>query len=421
MSGEGARRNVAGGGAAGRPVLCPAGNRTPKNSTAKLGTKQQQQKKNEVLKLSPLSPKHPSSAPGSPEPKHRLAKPGSGGSSPNVMSGYKLGKMGRSPIKSGEVCRSPGSSIGRSPECCNVANNLLNRVGGSLNLSSCSCSSADTSCTPKKLKQRILLRTSSQNGGAAFHDSTPRSLPPPGTPHSLPPPVKNRCPWITSFSDPAYVAFHDNEWGVPVHDDKALFELLVLSGALAELSWSSILNARDVYRQVFAGFDPAVVATFDDDKVASLMYVENSVLYEGKLLGIVNNAKLVLEIVEEFGSLDTYMWSFVGYKPIINRFRYPRQVPVRTPKAEVISRDLLKRGFRFVGPMVVYSFMQAAGMTNDHLVHCFRWEECVWISRGLQVGQCNKIQTEEVCENVRESILPNSFDKESIGNSHQDL
>ncbi|XP_059069841.1 uncharacterized protein LOC131028261 isoform X2 [Cryptomeria japonica] len=399
MSGEGARRNAAGGGAAGRPVLCPAGNRTPKNSPAKQGTKQQQEKA--ALKLSSLSPKHPSSAPGSPELKHRLAKPGSGTSSPNVMSGYKLGKIGRSHVKNGEGCISPGSSIGRSPECCNAANNLLNRAGGSLNVSSCSCPIADSSCTSKKLKQRILLRSSKQNGGVALHDSIPRSLPPP---------VKNRCPWITSFSDPAYVTFHDNEWGVPVHDDKCF--------SRAELVFHS--ESKGLL-QVFAGFDPAVVATFDDKKIASLMYIENSVLYEGKLLGIVNNAKLVLEIVEEFGSLDTYMWSFVGHKPIINRYRYPRQVPVRIPKAEVISRDLLRRGFRFVGPMVVYSFMQVAGMTNDHLVHCFRWEECVWISKGLQVGQYNKIQTEEVCENKREGILPNSYDKESIANSHQDL
>ncbi|KAH9327017.1 hypothetical protein KI387_007195, partial [Taxus chinensis] len=125
-----------------------------------------------------------------------------------------------------------------------------------------------------------------------------------------------------------------------------LFELLVLSGALAELSWSSILSSRDIYRQVFAGFDPVVVATFDNEKIESLMYIKNSVFHEGKLLGIVNNAKLVLEIVEEFGSLDTYMWSFVGYKPIVNRYRYPRQVPAKIPKAEVISKDLLKRGFR---------------------------------------------------------------------------
>lgn len=296
-----------------------------------------------------------------------------------------------------------------------VAATLLKRAA--LNVSACSCSSTETpSCTstkslpsfPLQRKPKKLICPWKQDGRVVPDEI---SL-------STPPPFSNRCAWITQYSDPNYVAFHDNEWGVPVHDDKRLFELLVLSGALAELSWSAILNARDTYRQVFAGFDPAVVATFDDNKIESFKYTKNVVLHEGKLRGIVNNAKLVLKIVEEYGALDTYIWSFVGFKPIVNRFRYARQVPVRTPKAEVISRDLLKRGFRFVGPTVIYSFMQVTGMTNDHLAHCFRWEESVLLAQ--QVGQYNRFQAEDMGEKERSGILCKAYEETNITNSLQD-
>ncbi|XP_021283974.1 uncharacterized protein LOC110416328 [Herrania umbratica] len=185
-----------------------------------------------------------------------------------------------------------------------------------------------------------------------------------------------RCDWITSFSDPLYTSLHDKEWGVPVHDDWKLFELLVFSQALAELSWSTILNKRDIFRKLFDNFDPSSVAQFTEKKLLSLKVNGSLLLSEPKLRAVVENAKQMLKVQQEFGSFSSYCWGFVNHKPIRNGFRYVRQVPVKTPKAELISKDMMQRGFRCVGPTVVYSFMQVAGIVNDHLVTCFRYQEC---------------------------------------------
>ncbi|KAH0460848.1 hypothetical protein IEQ34_008423 [Dendrobium chrysotoxum] len=187
---------------------------------------------------------------------------------------------------------------------------------------------------------------------------------------------KKRCAWVTPNSDPAYVAFHDEEWGVPVHDDRKLFELLVLSGALAELTWPVILSKRHIFREVFMEFDPMLVSKINEKKLTAPGSPASSLLSEPKLRGIVENARIILKIIEEFGSFNNYCWGFVNQKPITSRFRYPRQVPVKTPKADLISKDLVRRGFRCVGPTVIYSFMQTAGMTNDHLIGCHRFDEC---------------------------------------------
>lgn len=185
-----------------------------------------------------------------------------------------------------------------------------------------------------------------------------------------------RCKFITAQTDPLYVAYHDEEWGVPVHDDRMLFELLVLAGAQVELSWSTILIKRDAYRVAFCGFDPAAVAIFTEKHIQSLEADRSLLLPGGKIRGVVENAQRILEVAEEYGSLDKFLWSFMNYKPIVNSYRYPKQVPVKTSKSESISKDLVRRGFRFVGPTIIYSFMQAAGMTNDHLLQCFRHPEC---------------------------------------------
>ncbi|KAJ1271763.1 hypothetical protein BS78_06G150600 [Paspalum vaginatum] len=189
--------------------------------------------------------------------------------------------------------------------------------------------------------------------------------------------VKRRCAWVTANTDPCYVAFHDEEWGVPVHDDKKLFELLVLSGALAELTWPAILNKRAIFREVFMDFDPVLVSKLSEKKIIAPGSPSSSLLSEQKLRGVIENARQILKIVEEFGSFDKYCWSFVNHKPILSRFRYSRQVPVKTSKADAISKDLVRRGFRSVGPTVVYTFMQVSGMTNDHLISCYRFAECV--------------------------------------------
>lgn len=194
-----------------------------------------------------------------------------------------------------------------------------------------------------------------------------------------------RCAWVTpNTEDPSYAAFHDEEWGVPVHDDCKLFELLSLSVALAELTWPTILSKRSIFREVFLHFDPVSVSKINDKKISGPGNLGITLLSEMKLRNIVENARQVCKIIEEFGSFDKYIWSFMNQKPIVNRFRYPRQVPVKTSKADVISKDLVRRGFRGVGPTAVYSFMQAAGLTNDHLITCYRFQECVIAGEGIE-------------------------------------
>ncbi|XP_059655030.1 uncharacterized protein LOC132302169 [Cornus florida] len=186
-----------------------------------------------------------------------------------------------------------------------------------------------------------------------------------------------RCNWITKNSDKVYVQFHDERWGVPAYDDNQLFELLAMSGMLMDYNWTEILKRKKVFREAFAGFDANIVAEMGEKKITEIVSNKEIMLAESRVRCIVDNAKCILKIVREFGSFSSYMWGYVNSKPIINKYRYPRNVPLRTPKAEAISKDLLKRGFRFVGPVIVYSFMQAAGMTIDHLVDCFRFNECV--------------------------------------------
>ncbi|KAK3231562.1 hypothetical protein Dsin_003443 [Dipteronia sinensis] len=188
-------------------------------------------------------------------------------------------------------------------------------------------------------------------------------------------PIK-RCDWITSNSDPLYTSFHDEEWGVPDYDDRKLFELLVFSQALGELSWPAILSKRDIFRKLFDNFDISSIAQFTEKKLLSLKVNGSLLLSEPKLRAVVENAKQMLKVQQEFGSFSNYCWRFVNHQPLRNGFRYARQVPVKTPKADIISKDLMQRGFRCVGPTVVYSFMQVSGIVNDHLLTCFRYQEC---------------------------------------------
>ncbi|XP_050235003.1 uncharacterized protein LOC126683202 [Mercurialis annua] len=206
--------------------------------------------------------------------------------------------------------------------------------------------------------------------------------------------VKKRCSWITPSTDPCYATFHDQEWGVPVHDDWKLFELLSLSGALAELTWPVILHKRNMFREVFFDFDPIAVSKLNDKKIAAPGSPASTLLSELKLRSITENARQICKVVEEFGSFDKYIWNFLNHKPIVNQFRYSRQVPVKTSKAEFISKDLIKRGFRSVGPTVIYSFMQVAGLTNDHLIGCFRYQDCVFGTEVREKDDGLKFKTE---------------------------
>jgi len=184
---------------------------------------------------------------------------------------------------------------------------------------------------------------------------------------------KCRCSW--AGSDPLYLEYHDREWGVPVHDDRLLFEFLILEGAQAGLSWITILRKREAYRKAFCGFDPVIVASFDEEKVAQLLTDAGIVRNRLKIRAAVTNARAFLQVQREFGSFAAYIWGFVGGKPLRNSRQSLHEVPASTAVSDAMSRDLKKRGFTFVGSTICYAFMQAVGMVNDHTVDCFRWSE----------------------------------------------
>jgi DNA-3-methyladenine glycosylase I len=190
-----------------------------------------------------------------------------------------------------------------------------------------------------------------------------------------------RCAWVP-LDNPAYLAYHDEEWGVPVHDDRMLFEMLTLEGAQAGLSWSTILNKRAGYRRVFADFDPGTVARFSGRKVDRLLTDPSIVRNRLKVESTVANAREVLRLQEEGGSLDAYLWSFVGDAPRVNRYRRLGDIPAETPQSKAMSKDLKSRGFRFVGPTVCYAFMQACGLVMDHVASCYRYAELATLAKN---------------------------------------
>jgi DNA-3-methyladenine glycosylase I len=181
-----------------------------------------------------------------------------------------------------------------------------------------------------------------------------------------------RCAWATTES---MIAYHDQEWGVPVHDDRLLFEFLLLEGAQAGLSWSTILNKRDNYRKAFDNFDAQKIAKYDARKIKKLLAEAGIVRNKLKIAAAVQNAKAFLAVQKEFGNFHAYIWSFVNNQPIRNKFKKMKDVPARTPQSDAMSKDLLKRGFKFAGSTICYAFMQAVGMVNDHIVDCFRHDQ----------------------------------------------
>ena len=185
--------------------------------------------------------------------------------------------------------------------------------------------------------------------------------------------MKTRCFWAGNTE--RMIAYHDTEWGVPLHDDRKLFEFIVLDGAQAGLSWSTILNKRDNYRAAFDNFDARKVAQYGPEKITTLLADAGIVRNKLKINAAVESAKAFLAIQKEFKTFDAYIWKFTGGKTIQNAWKAHKEIPVRTPEAEAMSKDLLRRGFKFVGPTICYAFMQAAGMVNDHTVDCFRHNE----------------------------------------------
>lgn len=182
-----------------------------------------------------------------------------------------------------------------------------------------------------------------------------------------------RCPWCGD--DELYIRYHNEEWGVPVHDDRKHFEFLVLESAQAGLNWLTILRKRENYRQAYDGFDPKKVALYNDKKIEELMNNQGIIRNGRKIEASINNAKRFLDIAKEFGSFDKYIWSFVDYEPIRNNWKDISEVPAYTDLSVKVSKDLKKRGFKFLGSTIVYSYLQAAGLINDHLVSCFRYNQ----------------------------------------------
>jgi DNA-3-methyladenine glycosylase I len=186
---------------------------------------------------------------------------------------------------------------------------------------------------------------------------------------------RSRCPWSENVSQ-TYLDYHDTEWGVPVRDDRKQFEFLILEGAQAGLSWSTVLHRREGYRRAFAGFDPVKVARFDARKQAALLQDPGIIRNRLKVAAAVSNARAFLQLVAERGSFSDYLWAFVDGKPVLNRWQQQKQVPATSKVSDAISKDLKKRGFRFVGSTIIYAHLQATGLVNDHLVSCFRYRPC---------------------------------------------
>ena len=182
-----------------------------------------------------------------------------------------------------------------------------------------------------------------------------------------------RCEWV--WYDPLLIEYHDKEWGVPVHEDRLLFEFLVLDAFQAGLSWSIILKKRENFRRAFRDFDPFKIAKFDESKVDRLLQDSGIIRNKLKIQSAIANAKSFLEVRKEFGSFDKYIWQFVNYRTIQNRWKSIKDLPANTQESDLMSKDLKKRGFRFVGSTICYAFMQAAGMVNDHVINCFRYKE----------------------------------------------
>jgi DNA-3-methyladenine glycosylase I len=185
--------------------------------------------------------------------------------------------------------------------------------------------------------------------------------------------TKTRCGWVTT--DPLYLAYHDTEWGVPEHDDQRLFELLILEGAQAGLSWLTILRKRENYRQAFAHFDAGTIAAFGEKQVAALLTNQGIVRNRLKIAATIQNARVFLDVREEYGGFARYLWQFVGGAPKTNAWRTLKEIPAKTAESDAMSKALTKQGFKFVGSTICYAFMQATGMVNDHTVDCFRYEE----------------------------------------------
>ncbi len=203
----------------------------------------------------------------------------------------------------------------------------------------------------------------------------------------------NRCQWCKN--DPLLITYHDTEWGVPLHDDRKIFEFLVLDTFQAGLSWAIILRKRQNLQRAFAEFDPRIVAEFDNTRIAELLVDKGIIRNAAKIRATIQNARAFLQVQQEYGSFTNYIWQFVNYRPVINQWKREEDIPTTSCEAENLSADLIRRGFQFAGPTICYAFMQAAGLVNDHLVTCFRYPEIIQSYQQMQPesGVVNKIES----------------------------
>lgn len=187
--------------------------------------------------------------------------------------------------------------------------------------------------------------------------------------------MKNTCTWPSN--NPLMIKYHDKEWGVPLHDDSKLFEFMILDSFQAGLSWQTIINKRENFRKAFDGFNAKKIAKYNEDKIQELLQDKGIIRNQLKIKATVHNSQLFLDVQKEYGNFDQYIWQFTGHKSIINKWKKLEELPTSTTESDAMSKDLKKRGFKFVGTTICYAFMQAAGMVNDHLVHCFRYKEVI--------------------------------------------
>ncbi|KAJ7949032.1 putative DNA-3-methyladenine glycosylase [Quillaja saponaria] len=369
----------------GRPVLQPTCNRVPslerRNSIKKVSPKSPPASPPLPTKTSlapPVSPK--SKSPRPPAVKRGNESNGLNSSSEKIFipkSSIKTPTLERKKSKSfkGSVGNDGGFGNGGG---------LSSSIEASLSYSSSLITESPGSIAAVRREQMALQQAQrkmriahyGRSKSAKFESFVP--FDPSTTPSTKTTEEEKRCSFITSNSDPIYIVYHDEEWGVPLHDDKMLFELLVLSVAQVGSDWTSILKKRQDFRNAFSGFDAEIVANFTDKQMVSVSSEYGIDI--SRVRGVVDNANQILEIKRNFGSFDKYIWGFVNHKPICTQYKFGHKIPVKTSKSESISKDMVRRGFRFVGPTVVHSFMQSAGLTNDHLITCHRHLQCTLLA-----------------------------------------
>ncbi|XP_061349284.1 uncharacterized protein LOC133294598 [Gastrolobium bilobum] len=364
----------------GRPVLQPTCNRVPNL-----------ERRNSIKKVTPksLSPPPlplpsktsltPPVSPKSKSPRPPAIKRGNDNNGLNSSS-EKIVIIPRNSIKTPTLERKKSKSF-KEGSC---GSGLSASIEASLSYSSSLITNSPGSIAAVRREQMALQQAQrkmkiahyGRSKSAKFERVVP--LDPSSTLTSKTTEEEKRCSFITANSDPIYIAYHDEEWGVPVHDDKMLFELLVLSGAQVGSDWTSTLKKRLDFRAAFSEFDAEIVANFTDKQMMSISSEYGIDI--SKVRGVVDNANQILEVKKNFGSFDKYIWGFVNHKPISTQYKFGHKIPVKTSKSESISKDMVRRGFRFVGPTVVHSFMQAAGLTNDHLITCHRHLQCTLLA-----------------------------------------